>query len=364
MKALFALLITILLAGAVSARERREFYNGIRGLGMGDTGVAIVNDETALALNPAGLGRVRDFYGTIIDPELDIGWNLTNMYRVQAFSQPLQLESVAPTAIANAGTYYHSRLQFMPSFVARNFGIGLLSRTTLNVEADDPNNPNSLNTFYRDDLALLLGYNLRLFDGRVKLGVTGKIISRIEIDDPAIDGAGALDAASLGAADILKEGVGAGLDAGLLLTAPWTYLPTLGVVLRDSGGTPFDKMSGVRNRDAISRPTSAVQDADVAFSISPILQRNVRSTWTVEYRGLLTAADETDKAKLMHFGMEYNFGDLFFVRAGYNQRYWTAGLELASEKFQFQLASYGEEIGTVEAPREDRRYVMKVALRF
>ena len=86
--------------------------------------------------------------------------------------------------------------------------------------------------------------------------------------------------------------------------------------------------------------------------------------WTLEYKGLLTASDETDKAKLLHAGFEYNFGDVFFLRAGYHHRYWTAGFELSSESFQLQLASYGEEIGTEAATMEDRRYVMKLALRF
>ncbi|MNY53233.1 hypothetical protein D3C86_1889710 [compost metagenome] len=59
-----------------------------------------------------------------------------------------------------------------------------------------------------------------------------------------------------------------------------------------------------------------------------------------------------------------NFGDVFFMRAGYNQRYWTAGFELASERFQWQLTSYGEEIGTSDTPKEDRRYAVKFAYRF
>jgi hypothetical protein len=47
-----------------------------------------------------------------------------------------------------------------------------------------------------------------------------------------------------------------------------------------------------------------------------------------------------------------------------NQRYWTAGLELASERFQLQFASYGEDIGPSGAPKEDRRWVGKMAIRF
>jgi hypothetical protein len=61
---------------------------------------------------------------------------------------------------------------------------------------------------------------------------------------------------------------------------------------------------------------------------------------------------------------ELNYADALFVRAGMNQRYWTAGLELSIVNYQFQAASYGEEIGDDVTPREDRRYVVKFAFRF
>jgi hypothetical protein len=203
-----------------------------------------------------------------------------------------------------------------------------------------------------------------LWGGRIKIGFTGKLISRIEMNEIDLSTAQATDAGSLTTDGFLKEGVGAGADVGVLLTAPWDWLPAIGGVLRDVGGTPFDKATGVRGNPSADRPTPLTQDLDVGISVSPIVNNSIRSVWTVEYRNVLTAADETDKAKLIHLGAEYNFGDVFFFRAGYNQRYWTAGFELASERFQFQAASYGEEVGDDTTPVEDRRYVIKFALRF
>jgi hypothetical protein len=66
----------------------------------------------------------------------------------------------------------------------------------------------------------------------------------------------------------------------------------------------------------------------------------------------------------MHFGLEFNSRDLFFFRLGYNQRYLTGGIEVASENVIWQLTSYGEEVGTAAAPREDRRLNTKLAVRF
>jgi hypothetical protein len=220
------------------------------------------------------------------------------------------------------------------------------------------NDGTTIDTNYRSDLAFILGFNFRLWDGRIKLGFNTRLINRVEVQNSAVSAAG-----SLAYKDIGSEGVGLGTDIGLILAAPWEYLPTVSAVLRDVGGTSFDKASGVR-LSTTNRPNIVKQDLDVAVALFPIHTNNVRSAWTIEYRGLLTAEDETDKAKLLHAGFEMNFGDVFFFRGGYNQRYWTSGFEISSERTQWQFATYGEEVGTSANPREDRRYTIKFAYRF
>lgn len=345
------------------SQERVEFYNGARYLGMGDSAVAVANDETALAVNPAALGRLRGFYGTIFDPEIDGNTGGSNIYKEKAYTQPITLSGVIPSVVAAPQVPYYFRGQIMPSFVARNFGIGLLIKYNLSAMANSAGT--AVDTFYRDDMALLLGYNLRLWEGRIKIGFTGKAISRIELDDSALDPNGPLDVASLGTTGQAKEGLGVGVDAALMLAAPWKYLPTITAVVRDVGGTKFDKAYQNRLSTSTQRPDQQAQDMDVGMGIFPIWTNYIRSSWHVEYRSVLTAADEPDKMKLVHAGMEINFADVFFLRAGYNQRYFTGGLELASERFQIQFATYGEEIGSSSTTMvEDRRYVAKFALRF
>jgi hypothetical protein len=356
------LVVLFLFSHSGMAAENIEFYNGIRYLGMGDSMIAVANDETALAANPAALGRLRDTYGTIFDPELDGNKGASEIYRITAFTQPFRLGEVVPTVATVPNTYYSARGQIMPSFVARNFGIGLLLKYNLNAEANTAGT--AVDTFYREDMALLLGYNLRLFDGRIKIGVTGKVISRIEVDESALDPTSDLDIPTMGTAGTAKEGLGVGADAAIILAGPWTYIPTLTAVVRDVGGTKFDKSSGNRLATSTQRPNQVSQDIDVGAAIFPIHTNTIRSSWSVEYRGLTSGATEVDKGKLVHAGMEMNFGDVFFLRAGYNQRYITGGLELASESFQIQMATYGEEIGSGTDYREDRRYVLKFSFRY
>lgn len=352
----YSVVLLLSLTTTVQAAERRSFYSSVRCQSMGGACIAVANDETALLVNPAALGKVRDFYATVFDPEFEFGYQFQGFYQDKPFTAPYTLEDVLASLDAKRSTYYHAKAQVFPSLVAKNFGIGLFANYLLDAEmaADG----STLSTYYRNDYALVLGFNFRLFGGRMKLGFNSKLISRIEVDNSTLNASGPMDYTTIG-----TEGVGLSNDVGLILTAPWKLLPTLSLVARDVGNTSFTQSHGVR-LTTTNRPNMIKQDVDAAIALFPIHSNNIRSSWTVEYRGLLTSADEEDKAKLLHAGFEMNFGDVFFTRLGYNQRYWTAGFELASERFQTQIATYGEEIGTSGAPREDRRYTIKFAYRF
>lgn len=357
--------ITLILLFCTQAfsqfNERREFYKGARYQAMGGAMVAVANDESAILANPAGLGRLRDVYGTMLDPELEINARGILAYNKKAYTEPLSLKSITRTMLSDVGNIFTSRQQIMPSFVAKNFGIALLAKKDLQVRA---NSATSVDAYYREDIGALLGYNMRLFDGRIKLGVTGKFITRVEVDQMAIDPTTqSMNIKSLATAGLARAGTGFGFDAGLLMTAPWTWLPTLGAVYRDVGGMSFSQDT-MKLLDGTADPASVEGDIDVGLSLFPILSNKSRSTFALEYRGLLTQSDQPDKAKLMYFGYEYNYSDYFFLRAGYHQRYWTAGAELSSEVFQFQLSTYGEEVGTSTNSKEDRRWIMKFVYRF
>lgn len=350
-------LAILVLAPQAHAAERRAFYEGIRGRAMGGAQIAVTNDETAMLVNPAGLGKLRDFYGTLFDPEIDVSAQFYGMNKKSPITNPFTVASVKDSLNASRETYFHAKAQMFPSLVMRNFGIGVYAGRLLDAEMNAAGT--NMDVLTRDDLALVLGYNFSFWDGRIKLGFNAKMLNRIEIKNAVVDPNASLDGAKLGE----TEGTGFSTDVGLIMAAPWTLLPTISAVVHDVGGTTFDKASGVRKSTA-NNPEAVSQDMDVAFAIFPIHSNHVRSTFTVEYRGLLTASKEDDKAKLLHLGSEININDILFLRAGYNQRYITGGIEVASERMQFQLTSYGEEIGTQATPREDRRTMMKFAFRF
>lgn len=348
-------LIILWTSQSVLAGEIYQFYRGSRSLGMGGAGVAVVNDETALLVNPAGLGKLRDSYGTILDPEVELGNNLTSIYKAKAFSNPYDIASVLPSVQQSPDTYYHAKAQLFPSYVVRNFGIGIFGRYSLDTQL--VTGQSTMQTNYYNDLALVLGYNLRLWDGRIKIGVAGRFLNRIEVNK-VIDPTGDLTLATHAA-----EGAAIGTDVGLTLAAPWYMIPTISVVSRDVGNTQFNAGSGLR-MTTTNHPNTINQDYDVAVAIFPIHSKYVRTTWTLEYQKITEASKATDKSRYYHGGMEFNIADTLFVRAGMNQKYWTAGLELATEHTQFMMTSYGEDVGADGASVEDRRFAMKFSVRF
>lgn len=336
----------------MATTEWLEFYNNTRSLGMGGASVAITSDETALFRNPANLASVRDFYGTLFDPEVE-----GSTYAVQQGYEKLSGQTAIKDFImAHPGTYYHAKTQISPSIVFKNFGFGLFQRKEYSAQYDAATSTNDIT--YHDDLAAYLGFSHGFFGGLVKVGGTVKAISRIEIENPALPSANDFDATLVG-----SEGVGIGYDLGILMQAPWRLMPTLGIVVHDIGNTVFDRQDGFRLR-AASRPNDLKQSIDMAISVFPIHKNNLRSVWTVEISDVANSRSDSDQMKKLHIGVEINSNDLFFFRLGLNQRYWTAGLEIAGRYASWQLASYGEEIGTEDSPREDRRFNMKVSLRF
>ncbi|CAN5453168.1 hypothetical protein BH10BDE1_BH10BDE1_07250 [soil metagenome] len=338
--------------------EIDEFYVGVRSQGMGGTYVNVVNDETAILTNPAGLGKLRDYTFTLVDPEFDGSFNDTDIVNISNFTDAVSMQGLLDKLNTAKGKNWHAKAQLFPSFVAPNFGIGLLSKFQYNASVDPTGTTYRFD--YVNDWAIGLAYNFRADGGIVKFGVAGRLINRAEVhkDIPANSTGLELNA-------FKAEGMGLAADFGLVLTAPIAGLPALGISVRDAGNTSYNLREGMFNATA-NRPVDTEQSVDVALSAQPILGNRARGTFTIEYHGVTTPVkeDQEDFIKRTHAGFEVNFSDFAFLRVGANQGYWTGGIEFATERFQLQAASYGEEIGLPNAKKEDRRWVGKFAVRF
>lgn len=354
-----AILASALLTGgteAAFAQEIFSFYKGVRQLGMGGAYVAVVNDETAVLTNPAGLGKLRDLTITVADPELSAGFDNAKVATLSNVSKVFAIQDLLDSLNQSRETHWHAKAQFFPSLVTPNFGIGILGKYSYDAEVNADGSLFRLD--YTNDFAASTGYCFRFFSGIIKLGVAARLVNRVEVakDLPATSTGLTLE-------QIASEGLGLGTDIGLMITAPVAWLPTISGVVRDVGVTSYDLSDGMILTTE-TRPRDTNSRTDVGFAFFPILANHTRATITAEVHDLTTLGEETDFMRRFHAGAELNIADFFFLRGGLNQRYWTAGLELASERFQLQAATYGEEIGTRPVTREDRRWVGKISIRF
>jgi len=349
------LALSVLAGPAARATEMYEFYQGVRSLGMGGAYTAVVNDETSLLTNPAGLGKIRDVIWTVADAELQGSFNDTEVTSLSNTAVQVPSDLLALLR-QHPGLHWNAKAQVFPSIVAPNIGFGIHGKMQYDAEVNS--DVTSFRYDYTNDYAAALGFCFRLFDGIIKIGGVGRYMNRVEIHKDLDPSQTAIDMNQTA-----SEGNGLAADAGLILTAPVAWLPTIAATLRDAGGTSYSLGNGMFLQTQ-TRPLDTPQTLDVGFALFPILGNHTRVSITADYHDALMANPDTDNMKRVHAGLEFNFSDFFFLRGGMNQRYWTAGIEISTMRFQLQAASYGEEIGTMAANKEDRRWVAKIAIRF
>ena len=345
-----------LVSSSAQAGEIYQYYTGVRTLGMGGSYTATVNDETAVLTNPAGLGKIRDVTWTLADPEVAGSYTDTELATGANSSKVFDVQGLLDVLNQNKGTHWNAKGQVFPSLVAPNFGIGLHAKYSYDGEV---NTAGTLYQFdYTGDYAAAMGYCFRFFGGIIKLGTSVRAVDRVEAHKslPATS-------TNLKLTALASEGLGVATDVGLILTAPIALLPSLAVVVRDAGNTSYGLSSGMIMATT-SRPADSIQKIDAGLSVSPIISNHNRMTLTGEMHDVMNVNKEQDPIRRVHAGLEFNIHDFLFIRGGMNQRYWTAGLELSSVRFQLQAATYGEDVGPDLAPKEDRRFVGKFAIRF
>ena len=353
--------------------ERKEFFNEVRGLGMGGAQIGTVNDGSAILINPAALGKLKEPTLVVIDPEISFNkefLNVINFNLIRSFN----FKKIFDKLKKEKGKTFHEKVQMFPSFTFTNFGFGLLAKYELNEEilverkhesgreTVSSSSTKDLLLDYTNDLAFATGFSFRFFDGRIKLGVGLRFINRVEVNEK-------LDSNEIDMRlfKLATEGFGIGKDIGAVLTLPWVYVPSLSAVLRDVGDTNYDFLGGIFY-DTDKRPIKTPQSLDLGFSFFSIMRERKMLSFSAELRDIFNSKEKgqsyrDDIMRRVHAGMEFNYHDKFFVRLGMNQMYWTLGFEMTRIYYQFQVAIYGEEIGLGKDRRESRRIVGKLSFR-
>ena len=350
--------------GAVAIRSEareRPFFQASRSLSMGDAYTAYNDGFEAVYYNPAGIARRNKAKAKIFDLEA-LGSYATYQYLRGTVTSFGSFSKITDQVTANPGKVHTLGISLLPQFLVRNFSIGLVTRAY--TEAYTSGSALDLNLYAYTDAALYMHYAAALFGGIVKIGVGLKALNRAEIDKTYT--AAEYASGSLSLANQWREGLGYGVDVGLMATIPWPTLPTLGIAVLDAGNTKLaaQKILWSGSQGSGRAPQDLKQKVNVGYSMSFKHAPGTKSVLAVDVKDVLNI--DTELQEQVHAGYELGIRESFYLRGGVNQgRYWTAGLGIHVGGVAIEVSSYGENLRLGSGSRkDDRKYVARYLIGF
>lgn len=351
-----------LMSVSAWAQRERPFFQASRALAMGDAYTAHDVGFEAVYYNPAGVARPASAQAKFVDIEFLMSQGAVSLFG-SSFTSLAAMSKIVKNVTASPGNPQALGISFLPQFLVKNFSLGIVTRTYADAYVDTSNA--NLNFYATTDLALYADTGLSLFGGVLKIGVGAKALDRAEVNraytpDEYANG--------LSFAHQFQEGVGYGIDAGLLATYPSELMPTLGIAVLDVGNTKLlDRrvlFTGAGNTPGA--PPSLAQKVNVGISLNPKHGPGAKSTFSFELKDTLHVKSAGTAQERFHLGYELNLHNFMYVRAGLNQgRYWTAGLGLQGRFTALEFATYGENISLNPGGRQDdRKYVVRYVFGF
>jgi len=391
---LFVSVILLCLGGIltlqVQAGELRRPVQGIRNLGMGNTGIALSFDENALFYNPAGLVGV----DTIL-----VGFPILNEVSddsVKIVNDISKLSGSSTTADVVAllmGKRVHFRNLIdlnviIPLGLEQQFGDLLTFGAAGGYETQfdlGVRNPVSIEIDFglRLDRFSNFGFAMPVARGRWLVGAGVETVERCDIplktatfgevmtNTNLSSSFGSCDINSLKRAQTFNFGFQRRLETASALKMIW------GMSAYNVGGLKFNRSDNETN------PSDQNLELSTGLSWQPSWGP-VRMLYAIDLRDLtMKHADDTycqsNKGtdciwKRLHIGTEFGFfpidsgASTFAVRAGFNQGYFTYGFEFNPLIFfrflNIQYAVYKTETGDKIGDRPDKRKVLQINFGF
>lgn len=149
-----------------------------------------------------------------------------------------------------------------------------------------------------------------------------------------------------------NEGIGYGMDAGLLIAPPVLFNPNISISWQDVGSTAFVKSAGTdapdRIKDNLTFGTTISGDVPgLGFATG------------LEYRHITDSNEPLGKK--LHLGVELSLL-LFDIRAGFYQGYTTYGVGLDLLFMQLDAAMYTVEKGAYPGQTPDQRIQLSMSM--
>ena len=389
---LFVSVILLCLGGVFTLQaktgtgELRRPVQGVRNLGMGNTGIGLSFDENALFYNPAGLASVDSILVglPILNEVSDDSVKIVNdISKLSADSE------IADVVALLMGKRVHYRLLtdlnlILPFGELMTFGMarGLETQFDLGVR-----NPVSIEIDFgfRLDSITNLGFGMPVGRGRWLVGAGVETVERCDIPlrtttiDTILTNAdletiyGKCELNNLKRAQTFNFGFQRRIETAHALKMIW------GMTANNIGGLKFDRSDNETNPN----PSDQNLELSTGLSFQPSWGP-VRMLYAIDLRDLtMKHADDTycqsNKGtdciwKRLHIGTELGFfpidsgASTFAVRAGFNQGYFTYGFELNPFIFfrflNIQVAVYKTETGDKIGDRPDKRRMLQIYLGF
>ena len=384
----FVVIILLTLGGAYSLQaqtgELRRPGQGVRNLGMGNTGIGLSFDENALFYNPAGLASVDSilvgfpFLMEVSDDSVNIIKEVSKlsgdsknadivallMGKRVHFRSLIDLNLIMPFGeLMTFGAAHGIEWQF-------DFGV----RNPVAIEIDFGFRLDRINNF---------GFALPVARGRWLVGAGVETIERCDIPLTTATFGSVLNNSDIGSsigkcelndlkrAQTFNFGFQRRLETASALKMTW------GFTANNVGGLKF------KRSDNETSPADQNPEYSTGFSWQPSWGP-VRLLYAIDIRDLtMEHADDTDCQskkstdclwKRLHIGTEIGISPIdsgastFAIRAGFNQGYFTYGFELnpfiVFRGLNIQYAVYKTETGSQIGDRPDKRKVFQLNFGF
>jgi len=385
---LFVSVILLYLGGVFTLQaqtgELRRPVQGIRNLGMGNTGIALSFDENALFYNPAGMASVDSIL---------VGFPILNEVSddsVSIVNEISKLGGDAKTADIVAllmGKRVHFRNLIdlnliMPFGELMTFGVASGYETQFDLGVRNPVSI-EIDFGFRLDSIGNMGFAMPVARGRWLVGAGVETVERCDIplttatlgnilsNTNLSSSFGSCKLTDLKRAQTFNFGFQRRLETASAMKMIW------GMSAYNIGGLKFNRSDNETN------PSDQNLELSTGLSWQPAWGP-LRMLYAIDLRDLtMKHADDTycqsNKGtdciwKRLHIGTEFGFfpidsgASTFAVRAGFNQGYFTYGFELNPFIFfrglNIQYAVYKTETGDQIGDRPDKRRVLQINLGF
>lgn len=384
----FVVIILLTLGEAYTLQaqtgELRRPGQGVRNLGMGNTGIGLSFDENALFYNPAGLASVDSilvgfpFLMEVSDDSVNI---IKEVSKLSGDSKNADIVAL----LMGKRVHFRNLIDLnliMPFGELMTFGAASGIETQFDFGVRNPV-AIEIDFGFRHDRINNFGFALPVARGRWLVGAGIETIERCDIplttatfgtvlnNSDIGSSIGKCDLNDLKRAQTFNFGFQRRLETASALKMTW------GVTANNVGGLKF------KRSDNETSPADQNPEYSTGFSWQPSWGQ-LRLLYAIDIRDLtMKHADDTDCQskkstdclwKRLHIGTEIGISPIdsgastFAIRAGFNQGYFTYGFELnpfiVFRGLNIQYAVYKTETGSQIGDRPDKRKVFQINFGF